>query len=356
MENIFIKLLNMSISASWLVLAIILLRVLLKKAPKWTRCFLWALVAVRLICPVSVESIFSLIPSAEAISRDIAYAEEPAPTVGDSVNPLQIILAAATAIWVAVIVVMLIYAVVSYVRIKRKVGASLHLKDNMYLCDYIRTPFILGVIRPRICLPSALGEEEMAYVIAHEKAHLRRLDHWWKPLGYLLLSVYWFNPVIWVAYILLCRDIELAYDESVIRGLGEYDKKPYSDALLSCSIPRRMITACPLAFGEVGVKDRIKAVLNYRKPAFYITVLAVVSCMAVAVCFLTNPIDNEPDLSFLNYENAISIVADAEEVMAIYCPPSDEGSGASIQVGAATGTELAKQLDRWEWKECNAPR
>ena len=316
MTAVFIKLLNMSITASWLILAVILLRIILKNAPKWIRCILWGLVAVRLICPLSMESIFSLLPSAETIPQDIMYVEKPmlhtgvriinsvvnsyisesmAPEVGNSVNPMQVVMSLGTIIWIAGMIGMFVYALISYMRIKRKADVSLPVKENIYLCDYIDTPFVLGVFRPSIYLPSALAEDDKGeFVIAHEKAHIRRRDHWWKPLGFLLLTVYWFNPLIWVAYILLCRDIELACDEHVIGSLNEGEKRTYSEALLACSMRasgfhRNMISACPLAFGEVGVKERVKTVLHYKQPAFWLVVLAVLACIVAAICFLTNP-------------------------------------------------------------------
>ena len=310
MEAIFLKILNMSITASWLVLAIIILRLILKKAPKAISVFMWALVGIRLICPFSFESILSLIPSAETIPQDIIYSEVPvihsgvpilnstvnpiisenlSPEVGASVNPMQIVAFVASVVWIVGIVAMLLYTVISYFRIHRKVREAVPYQDNTWLCDHIDTPFILGVIRPRIYLPSNMNEQDIEYVIAHEKAHLKRHDHWWKPLGFLLLTVYWFNPILWIAYILLCKDIELACDEKVIKDMGTEIKKPYSDALINCSVPRKMISACPLAFGEVGVKGRVKSVLNYKKPAFWIIVVAVVASIVVAVCFLTNP-------------------------------------------------------------------
>ena len=319
MAAVFIKLLNMSIAASWLILAVIMFRVFLKNAPKWIRCILWGLVAVRLICPFSIESIFSLLPSAETIPRDIMYADNPtihtgvmavnsvvnpylsesmAPQIGNSINPMQVVMNIGTVIWIAGMMRMLIYACISYRRIKKKADVSLPLKENIYLCDYIDMPFVLGIFRPRIYLPSALLEDDKAdFVIAHEKAHIRRRDHWWKPLGFLLLTIYWFNPVIWIAYILLCRDIELACDEYVIGSLKEKEKKTYSDALLACSIKssgfhRNMISACPLAFGEVGVKDRVKAVLYYKRPAFWLVILGLLACVIAAICFLTDPKDN----------------------------------------------------------------
>jgi len=319
MTTVFIKLLNMSIAASWLVMAVILLRIILKNVPKWIRCILWGIVAVRLIFPISIESIFSLLPSAETIPQDIMYVEKPtihtgvmavnsvvnpylsesmAPHVGDSINPMQVVMNIGTVIWVAGMMGMLIYAFISYMRIKKAADVSLPAKENIYYCDYIDTPFVLGVLRPRIYLPSTLeGDDKVSFVIAHEKAHIRRHDHWWKPLGFLLLTIYWFNPVIWIAYILLCRDIELACDEYVIASLKDKEKKTYSDALLACSMKasgycRNIISACPLAFGEVGVKDRVKAVLHYKKPAFWLVLLGVLGCIIAGVCFLTNPKDN----------------------------------------------------------------
>lgn len=313
MDAVFLKILNMSITASWIALAVIAVRLLLKKAPKWITVLMWGLVGIRLICPFSLESIFSLIPSAETVPGDILYTNTPtihsgveainsvvnpiildslAPAVGASVNPIQIIAFAASAIWIVGIVAMSIYTVVSYIRIQRKVKEAVPYQDNIRLCDHVDTPFILGVMRPKIYLPSAMSEQDMKYVIAHENTHLKRHDHWWKPLGFLLLTVYWFNPILWAAYVLLCRDIELACDEKVIQDMGAENKKPYSIALINCSVPRRMIAACPLAFGEVGVKERVKSVLNYRKPAFWIIAAAMIAGIVLAVCFLTNPVES----------------------------------------------------------------
>lgn len=310
MEALFLKILNMSITAGWIFLAVIAVRLLLKKAPKWIAVLMWGLAGIRLVCPLSLESIFSLIPSAETVPGNILYTDTPeihsgvaavnsvvnpilseslAPTVGASVNPMQVIVGIASVVWLVGIGAMLLYTAVSYLAIHKKVKEAVPFRENIWLCDHVDTPFILGVLHPRIYLPSAMGEGDMEYVIAHEKAHLKRRDHWWKPLGFLLLTVYWFQPILWIAYILLCRDIELACDEKVIRDMGTEHKKPYSDALVHCSVRRRVIAACPLAFGEVGVKERVKSVLHYRKPAFWILAAAVIACVAVAVCFLTNP-------------------------------------------------------------------
>lgn len=330
MTELFLKILNMSITASWLVLAIILLRLLLKKAPKAIVCVLWALVGIRLLCPISVESVLSLIPSAETVPQNIVYS--PAPTVHTgiyalntlvnpviserfspdpavSVHPMQTVVSVASVIWLCGMAAMLVYGAVSYVRVYRKVRASIERADGVRICDEITTPFIFGILRPRIYLPSAIGEADIAYVIAHERAHIARRDYLWKPLGFALLTVYWFNPVLWGAYILLCRDIELACDERVLKTLGTEAKKPYSDALINCSEQRRIISACPLAFGEVGVRERVQGILHYKKPAFWIIVAALLLCGVVAVCFLTDPIGEEEKVTF----NGSPLTFDADE-------------------------------------------
>ena len=324
MRELFLKLLDMSLSASWLVLAVIGLRLVLKNAPKSIRCVLWGLVALRLLCPVSIESALSLVPEASPVESAIRTETRTLPTqtavpetesaVYTSTTPAaqpqslpeQKVSVSAPApdtkaaasvgwvdiaciLWAMGMAAMLLYALWSYRRIHKKVAASIDIGNGVRICDYIDSPFILGILRPKIYLPSALNPESAAYVLAHERSHLKRRDHWWKPLGFVLLSVYWFNPLLWAAYILLCRDIELACDERVIKEMGLRDKKAYSEALLSCSVPRRMIAACPLAFGEVGVKERVRSVLHYKKPAFWIVVIAVVLCIVVAVCFLTDP-------------------------------------------------------------------
>ena len=311
MEAVFLKVVNMSISAGWLILAVMVLRLLLRNAPKNIRVVLWGLVGFRLVCPVSIESMFSLLPSSEPLPEEFLYAAAPevesgipavnqvinpiiteslAPMPGASANPTQIWSFIFSQIWILGMVLMLGYALISYLLLRRKVAASMRLDDNLRLCDHIASPFILGIFRPVIYLPSELDPKTADMVLAHEKAHIRRKDHWWKPLGFALLCVYWFNPLIWLGYILLCRDIELACDERVIAELGEQDKKEYASALLRCSVSRLHIAACPLAFGEVGVKDRIKTVLNYKKPAFWVIVAAVIPCVVVAVCFLTDPV------------------------------------------------------------------
>lgn len=310
MSTVFLKILNMSITASWLILAVVLVRLLLKKAPKWISCLLWGLVAIRLVCPFSFGSIFSLIPSSETIPTNITVQQEPAinsgitavnefinpviaesftPAPTDSVNPLQIIIPVAAIVWIAGIVIMLAYALISYIKLKKTVSVCVPVGERILSCDEVKAPFILGVFRPVIYVPSSMSGETLDLVIHHETAHLQRHDHWWKPLGYLLLAVYWFNPLCWIAYILLSRDIEMACDEKVIRDMDKDEMAAYSQALLDCSFPRRRIAACPLAFGEVGVKERVKGVLNYKKPAFWIILIAIIACIVLAVCLMTDP-------------------------------------------------------------------
>ncbi len=310
MEAVFLKVLNMSLAAGWLILAAIVLRPFLRRAPRSIHCLLWGLAAVRLLCPFSPESALSLIPSAETVSPRILYAESPAiqsgigslnqavnsvlsgslsPKPWYSVNPMQVVTYVAAVLWLAGISAMLLYAAVSYLVLRRRVADAVRLRDNLWQSEHAASPFILGILRPRIYLPYTLSDADMPSVIAHEQAHLRRRDHLIKPFGFLLLSVYWFHPLVWLAYALLCRDIELACDERVIRDFSIEERQAYSNALLSCSLPHRTIAACPLAFGEVGVKARIRGVLSYRKPAFWLTLAALLTCVAVAVCFLTNP-------------------------------------------------------------------
>ena len=309
MSGFFLSVVNMSISASWIVLAVLLLRLLLKKAPKWITVLLWGIVAIRLICPFSIESVMSLIPSAETITKapdaPRPHFESGVTIIDNQVNDylgghyyegvtrstghfvdITTILAI---VWLVGIVVLLAYTIISYFRVKNKIGTAVLLRNNIYQSENVVSPFVLGIIKPKIYLPFNMNEQDMEHVIAHENAHINRKDHWWKPFGFLVLTLHWFNPLMWLGYVLLCRDIELACDEKVVKEFTNEQKADYSQALLTCSVNRRVIAACPLAFGEVGVKDRVKSVLNYKKPAFWIVVTAIVVSIAVAVCFLTNP-------------------------------------------------------------------
>ncbi len=319
MSGFFLTIFNMSISASWIVLVVLILRLLLKKAPKWITVLLWGVVAVRLVCPFSLESAMSLMPSAQTISKapdsPRPHFESGVTIVDNQVNEyLQgnyfegvtrpeghfvHITTIFAIVWLVGIVALLIYTIISYLRVKNKIGTAVILRDNIFQSETVVSPFVLGIIKPKIYLPFNMNGQDMELVIAHENAHVRRKDHLWKPLGFLILTLHWFNPLMWLGYVLLCRDIELACDEKVVKELSTEQKADYSQALLTCSVNRRMIAACPLAFGEVGVKNRVKSVLNYKNPAFWIVVTAIVASIVVAICFLTNPkttIDDELSL------------------------------------------------------------
>lgn len=325
----FIDLVNISITASWVVLAVVVIRFCLKKAPKWLSCALWGVVALRLVFPFSLESELSLIPSTQTINPSAIYNDSfevdtgfsavdnavngtventvvntVNNTVDSTVNSLKenadvsvtegVGIAEIIAfVWLIGMFVMAGYAFISFLRLKLKLRTAVKKEGNIYQSESVGSPFVLGLLRPRIYMPYKTDEADIPLVVAHEKAHIKRFDHIIKPLGYLLLSVHWFNPLMWVAYILLCRDIEAACDEKVIKELGEDVRKSYSTALLNASISRRSVAACPLAFGEVGVKERIKGVMNYKKPAFWVIIAGVAVCIIAAVCLLTNPKGSE---------------------------------------------------------------
>lgn len=359
MTDIFLGFLNRSLAAGILILAVVLVRLVFKKAPRWLLCALWALAAVRLVCPVSIESVLSLIPSAEPVQPEIIVSAQPAITSGipavdaivnpplaaaftpspaQSANPLQIWTFLAACVWLAGIAALLLYAAVSALRLRLRVRTAVRLEGKVYQSEFVSSPFILGVIRPRIYLPFGLEAGAQAMVLAHERAHLRRGDQLWKPLGYLILTAYWFNPVCWLAYILFCRDIEAACDEKVVRELGEGCKAAYSRALLACSVPRKLITACPLAFGETGVKSRIKSVLNYKKPAFWLVLAAVLVSAAVAVCFLTDPKREDPAQNPPAAEEAAA-QAPAQSIDASSAPEPAIDEQAGLDPDFFTGTD-----------------
>ncbi|MDY4994989.1 MAG: M56 family metallopeptidase [Oscillospiraceae bacterium] len=359
MTDIFLGFLNRSLAAGILILAVVLVRLVFKKAPRWLLCALWALAAVRLVCPVSIESVLSLIPSAEPVQPEIIVSAQPAITSGipavdaivnpplaaaftpspaQSANPLQIWTFLAACVWLAGIAALLLYAAVSALRLRLRVRTAVRLEQSVYQSEFVPSPFILGVLRPRIYLPYGLEPDAQAMVLAHERAHLRRGDQLWKPLGYLILAAYWFNPLCWLAYILFCRDIEAACDEKVVRELGEGCKAAYSRALLACSVPRKLITACPLAFGETGVKARIRSVLNYKKPAFWLVLAAVLASIAVAVCFLTDPKREDPAQNPPAAEEAAA-QAPAQTIDASSAPEPAIDEQAGLDPDFFTGTD-----------------
>ena len=368
MAAVFLKLLNLSISASWLVLAVLILRLVSKRSPKWVNVLLWGIVALRLVLPFSIESALSLIPSAETVSP-AAVQFDPAPTITSgvsvidnavnpslsehfaavptaSVNPLYVWAYLAGWVWLIGLGAMLLYALVSYLRLRRRVSVSLPIQDHIYLCDAISSPFILGVVKPHIYLPSGLDEVQRQNVLAHEQAHLARRDHWWKPLGFALLAVYWFNPVLWLAYTLLCRDIELACDERVIRTMDESAVKTYSTVLLACSMPRKAVITCPLAFGEVGVKERVRNALHYKKPAFWVVAASVTVCVVVAVCFLTNPPTDTDAAGLVGFHREQVTYADVTDASG--AQPS------SVQLTAEETDAVYALLDAMQYKRLGA--
>lgn len=330
MDDVFLKLVNLSISASWLILAVLVLRVVLKKAPKWVMPLLWGVVALRLVCLFSIESALSLIPSAETIPSEIVTeTREPVlyeqatldivtnPTlpsaaevpVGVSRQQAQVDFNIYSILWLAGMAALLVHALVSAGKLKRKLATAILLRDNIYESEFVDSPFVFGVVKPNIYLPMHMDEGTAAYVIAHERAHLARRDHWWKVLGYLVLALHWFNPLVWVAYILFCRDIELACDEKVVKGLDGAARADYSQALLSCAAPGRAVAACPLAFGEGNIKMRVKSALHYKKPAFWVAAAAVLAVVIVAVCFLTNPKSERGSLVWAQKLNAADVAS-----------------------------------------------
>ena len=340
MDDVFLKLVNLSISASWLILAVLVLRVVLKKAPKWVMPLLWGVVALRLVCLFSIESALSLIPSAETIPSEIVTeTREPVlyeqatldivtnPTlpsaaevpVGVSRQQAQVDFNIYSVLWLAGMAALLVHALVSAGKLKRKLATAILLRDNIYESEFVDSPFVFGVVKPNIYLPMHMDEGTAAYVIAHEHAHLARRDHWWKVLGYLVLALHWFNPLVWLAYILFCRDIELACDEKVVKGLDGAARADYSQALLSCAAPGRAVAACPLAFGEGNIKTRVKSALHYKKPAFWVAAAAVLAVVIVAVCFLTNPKSERGSLVWAQKLNAADVAS-----IELYVPAEGE--------------------------------
>ncbi len=350
MEAVFLQVLNMGICAGWIVLAVLVLRLLVSRAPKWIQVLLWGFVALRLLIPDMPESPVSIVPSAQTLPQQILTEQVPyinsgipavnrvvnpplqqslTPAVGASVNPAQIWTAAGSAVWLLGMTGMLLYALVSYLRIRYTVREAAKVTANIWECDAIATPFILGLFRPRIYLPTHMAGVDRDYVVAHEQAHLKRLDHIWKPVGFFLLSVYWFHPLLWLAYILLCRDIEMACDQRVIRSLGPQARKPYSQALIRCSLPRGQIAACPLAFGEVSVRQRIRGILHYRKSAFWILLVSILVLVGASVFLLTNPMPvrlcqiEKLNLSYTLDQAQYAMVYQGNRYCVVYDPDED---------------------------------
>ncbi len=337
MNYLLLKLINMSITASYLLLAVMAIRLLFRNMPKYISCVLWGIGSIRLILPFSIESRLSLIPGAAPVTPSLIegptysfdtgiekfdlnvnhyiadkYFEGVTLPAGHGETVSNIL----AAIWLSVVFIMLLYCITSYARLRRKVRIRMPYKDNIFLCDDISTPFILGIIKPQIYIPSYLSEEETKLVLLHERAHIDRLDHIWKPLGFLILALHWFNPIVWLSYILFCKDIESACDQKALKNAN---KKDYSDLLLNLSAPK-FIHACPLAFGETNVKNRIKDILKYKNPTKWVIIIGVTTCFIVSVCFLTNPVSKtissllniQAEETVLEYEGSVHPIENTE--------------------------------------------
>ena len=308
--DVLLKLMNMSFAAGILILLVILLRLIPVRVPKWTRLVLWAFVAFRLLVPFSFESIFSLIPTVEPIPENIMLSPEPeihteipflnqtvnpviqesfTPAPESSITPMQVLFTVLTFLWLLGIAGFLAYLVLNQLQLRRKLRTAVHLKENIYASDRVDSPFVFGFFRPRIYLPFSLKDAYRSPIVAHENAHIRHGDHILKTAAFVILSIYWFHPLVWVSYFLFTKDLELACDERVIREMNPEERADYSEALLSCSVPEKHLLRTPVAFGETAVKSRIRAALNYKKPAFWILLSSVILLAVIAVCFLTNP-------------------------------------------------------------------
>lgn len=315
MEKLFLSVLNMSLTASYVILLIILIRLPLKKAPKVISYTLWVVVAFRLLCPYSFESIFSLLPTSSApIPQDIVYQQNPqinsgipvvdtfvnkilpSPTGVVSVNPLQIYLLLGTYIWIIGFAVMLIYSIKSILLLNKRLISAKHTERNIYEADHLKTPFVLGLFRPRIYIPTGLTIEEKSYIIMHEQMHIRRFDHMIKLFAYFILSIHWFNPLVWIAFVLMSADLELSCDEKVIKEMGHGIKKPYAESLISLAAGRHILNGSPLAFGEGNVKGRIKNILNYKKPAFWMLISTIIVLFVVGLGLISNPRSSSPSM------------------------------------------------------------
>ena len=309
MTKLFLLLLEKGIAAGWLVAALLILRLILAKAvPKRLLCLLWALVAIRLLCPLTLESGWSLLPQEALFFQGQSETREeenwessPVPsTEFFQENPQNGQMDWATvgaAVWAVGAGGMVAYLLGSFSHLYWITRTAVRRQEGIYECDRISSPFLLGLFRPRIILPFSTSSKDIPYIIAHERAHIRRKDHWWKPLGFLLLSIYWFHPLLWVGYLLLCQDIEQACDEQVIEGLNGQSRADYLQTLVNCSVPQKQAVACPLAFGGANVKSRIQNVLRYRKPALWVMGIVGGVGLLLGAFFLTNPLSASDHLT-----------------------------------------------------------
>lgn len=310
MSEFFLQLINCSIAAGWIVPIVLLLRFLLKSSPKQVSCLLWGFVGLRLLLPFSLESRFSLLPSAKTVNPEMFFgrivvqtgipaldlsantflAEHYYESITVPVGFFDALLKRFFYLWLFGVIFFVFYSLISALYLKWKTSISLCLRENIYICDRIDTPFVLGMFRPKICLPSDLEGKQMEAVLRHEKAHLERGDHIIKPLAYTLVIIHWFNPIMWIAFWFFSRDMELACDERAVRKMDVTERKSYSHVLLDFSVRRRKTLVSPLAFGEVGIKQRVRSVLHYKRATVLTKIAAFILCVLMAVCFLTDPL------------------------------------------------------------------
>lgn len=315
MEKLFATVLSLSFTGSLVIMAVLAARLVLKKAPKILSYALWAVVLVRLVCPISFSSPYYGVPQNAPVSFDnlIEY-EATMHAAGPDASPIQPQAAAATIspmfvlslVWAAGVAAMLIYGIFTYVRLRRKLVGAVRLKDNIYLADYLETPFVLGFVRPKIYLPSGMDEWEKPYILAHEQHHIRRLDYLAKPVGFFALCLHWFNPLVWLAFVLFCKDMEMSCDEAVIKKLGNNARADYAAALLNLATGRKIIAGMPLAFGEGDTKNRIQNMKSWKKPVFWIVTVAAIGCAVLAAFLLTDKKEDNPQaalVSSIHYEN-----------------------------------------------------
>lgn len=347
MSDLFIGFFNRSMAAGWLILVLLLLRPLLKKAPKWCMPLFWGLVAIRLVCPFTLTSALSLLPTAEVLSPLVVQFETPAvstgisildeavnpilanalsPAPGASVNPLYVWMSVFGILWAIVAAGLLLYALIRYLHLKSKLRTAVLTEHGVYESEAVPSPFLLGFVHPDIYLPAGLREDARVHVLAHEKSHLARKDHWSKAFGYVLTCLYWFHPLIWVGYVFFCRDLELACDEKVLRTLEPAERIAYSQTLLNMAA-KGSHRGCPLAFGETGVKERIQAALAYRKRGLWFALVAVLLCIVLGVCFLTNPTSTKETLHLVSTDGDwITYALDTEKECIVHVELWQEGA------------------------------
>lgn len=355
MEQLFLQVLNMSLTASYVIVFVMIVRLCLKKSPKIFSYGLWSVVFFRLVCPFSFESLYSLLPQrAEVIPSDIMYAQTPQINSGiasvdqvinsilppatptASVNPIQIWITIGAIVWVIGILVLFLYSLVTVRRLHRHLQSVEELSNGIYEVQGLQTPFVFGLIKPSIYLPTGLSIHERSYILTHEKTHIRRFDHIIKPIAFIVLCIHWFNPLVWISFLLMSEDMELSCDERVIKELGSNIKKDYATSLLALSTGRRIIGGCPLAFGENDTRSRIKNILNYKKLTFWGALILVIAVGIIGIGLISNPKSEDID-------NLMTLVMNQEQIKVHQM----EHSGFTY----LSGQELGKWMESVTWKE-----